>query len=180
MEAEYALRRTMLTTRLNATLQSFSWSERAKSMPKYVAEAISTSSFNHSKFSHITAADVLAARKDLLKQKKISSQPPDTRSSNPLTKIKVGRVPDRGGRPSEQAAPPPEMPSWQQRQGQAHDTKNFRGQGGGHRGHGGHKGYDRGGGGTGWSILFYLILTGWYDKYNICMKKKCCRYIFST
>ena len=28
LEAEYALRRTMLITRLNATLQSFAWSEK--------------------------------------------------------------------------------------------------------------------------------------------------------
>ena len=96
MEGEYALRRTMLSTRLSATLQSFSWSERAKNMPRYVAEAISSTSFATSKFSHINAADVLAARRDLLKIKKISSEAPDTRSSNPLTKVKVGRVPDRG------------------------------------------------------------------------------------
>ena len=65
----------MLTTRLSATLQSFSWSERAKTMPRYVAEAIASTSYSTSKFSNITAADVLVSRKDLLKLKKISSEP---------------------------------------------------------------------------------------------------------
>ena len=106
-------------------------------MPKQVAETLSMSNFN--KFSCVTVGDILAARQDLLLINKISSQPPDTRTSQPLTKIKVGRVPDRGGRASEMAAPPPEMPSWQQRTGQAHDTsRNYSGQG--HRQGGGHGG----------------------------------------
>lgn len=154
LESEYALRRTMLLTRLNATLQSFSWSERAKDMPCHVADAISTTNFSHSKFSNINVADALAARQDLLLLSKIASDPPETRSSNPLTKVKVGRVPDRGGRPSEMAAPPPEMPSWQQRSGQSHDPKGFQGnRGGHHRGgghHGGNKNRQRGVQGAGW------------------------------
>jgi len=143
LEAEYALRRTMLITRLNATLQSFAWSDRAKVMPKHIAEAISMNRFNQSKFSHITVADALAARKDLLKLKKISSSAPETRNDkNSLTKVKVGRVPDRGGRPAEMATPPPEMPSWQQRSGQSHASTNYnknqRGGGGGGGGGGSH------------------------------------------
>ena len=157
LEAEYALRRTMLITRLSATLQSFAWSDKlGQSMPNPVAESLSTSSFN--KFSNIAVADVLAARKDLLLISKISSQPPESRSSKSMTKVKVGRVPDRGGRANEMAAPPPEMPSWQQRSGQAHNANsNFssgqprrpdrqQGGGGGHRNH--HK--NRGVQGAGW------------------------------
>jgi protein FAM98B len=100
---------------------------------------------NQSPFSNISVADMLAARTDLTVIKKVSSDPPDTRTANPLTKIKVGRVPDRGGRPSETAAPPKEMPSWQQRTGQAHDPRNPGGNRGGHRGGGG----QHGGGGEG-------------------------------
>ena len=107
-------------------------------MPKHIAEAIAMNKFNQSKFSHITVADAMAARKDLLKLKKISSNAPDTRSTeNSLTKVKVGRVPDRGGRPAEMAAPPPEMPSWQQRSGQgghAQHAARQQGRGGGGRG----------------------------------------------
>ena len=88
--------------------------------------------FNQSKFSHITVADALAARKDLLKLKKISSSAPETRNDkNSLTKVKVGRVPDRGGRPAEMAIPPPEMPSWQQRSGQSHASTTYKHQRGG-------------------------------------------------
>lgn len=51
--------------------------------------------------------------------------------------VLMGVVPDRGGRPSEIEAPPPEMPPWQKRQ-----------DGGG--GWGGHRGGGRGGGGGRW------------------------------
>lgn len=68
-----------------------------------------------------------------------------------MTKVKIGRVPDRGGRPSEQAPPPPEMPSWQQRTGPQHGQQGGSGQGGlpffgggnqsgGNRGGGSHQG----------------------------------------
>jgi hypothetical protein len=43
-------------------------------------------------------ADILAARTSLAVVGKVSSEPPVTRSANPLTKVKVGPVPDRGGR----------------------------------------------------------------------------------
>ena len=64
--------------------------------------------------------------------KKISSSAPETRNDkNSLTKVKVGRVPDRGGRPAEMATPPPEMPSWQQRSGQSHASTTYKHQRGG-------------------------------------------------
>ena len=72
----------------------------------------------NSAFTNVSVADVLAARKDLTIINKVSSVPPATRGTakadnyGQLTKVKIGRVPDRGGRPSEQAPPPPEMPSW--------------------------------------------------------------------
>ena len=63
----------------------------------------------------------------------------------------MGRVPDRGGRPSEIDAPPPEMPRWQERKeggrgggghGGGRGGGNWRGGGGGwnHGGHGGKRG----------------------------------------
>ena len=107
----------------------------------------------------------MAARTDLLSIRKVSSVPPATRgiakaaNYGQLTKVKIGKVPDRGGRPSEQAPPPPEMPSWQQRTGPQHGQQGGGGQGGlhffggaqggsGNRG-GGHNqggGYNQGGG----------------------------------
>ena len=83
-------------------------------------------------------ADILAARKDLTTISKVSSVPPATRGLattkefGQLTKVKIGRVPDRGGRPSEQAPPPPEMPSWQQRTAPPSGGQRGGGQGGLH------------------------------------------------
>lgn len=54
--------------------------------------------------------------------------------------LMYGKVPDRGGRPSEIEPPPPEMPPWQQRSG---------GGGGGH-GRGGGPQAPRQGGKGGW------------------------------
>lgn len=157
LQAEYTLRRTMLITRLSATLQSFSWSDRMKhQMPPDICEAIAMR--NLEAVSSVSLPDLLVARTDLLAIGKVSSKPPDARSNHPLTKVKVGRVPDRGGRPSEQAAPPPEMPSWQQRSGQVHDSRGFRGgRGGGGSHHGGGGGYDKNRGvqGAGWKRSRY-------------------------
>lgn len=155
LEQEFALRRSMLITRFSATMDSFLWSERAKGQNQdVIGNFLADFDKNNLVKSHnaqIGVSDLLAARSDILEIQKVSSTPPESRIDNALTKIKVGRVPDRGGRPSEQAAPPPEMPSWQQRSGQPHSA---RGGGGGHRGGGGHGGgrhnKHRGVQGAGW------------------------------
>lgn len=58
-------------------------------------------------------ADFLAARKDLAIMEKTSSAAFRRATKSHLNDVVIGSVPDRGGRPSEQQAPPPEMPSWQ-------------------------------------------------------------------
>ena len=113
----------------------------------------------HSAFTNTSVADVLAARKDLLTIRKVSSVPPATRGLvkadkyGQLTKVKIGKVPDRGGRPSEQAPPPPEMPSWQQRSGPQHGQQGGGSQGGLHFFGGGQSGsrggHQQGGGNRG-------------------------------
>ena len=45
IESEYAMRRTMLITRLQATVQSFTWSDRAKNMSKSALEAAEMNDF---------------------------------------------------------------------------------------------------------------------------------------
>ena len=106
-----------------------------------------------SAFTNVSVADVLAARKDLTIIRKVSSVPPATRglvkadNYGQLTKVKIGKVPDRGGRPSEQAPPPPEMPSWQQRSGPQHGQQRGGGQGGLHFFGGGQGGSGGRGGG---------------------------------
>ncbi|XP_075783156.1 protein FAM98B isoform X1 [Pelodiscus sinensis] len=90
--SEYECRRRMLMKRLDVTVQSFGWSDRAK--------------------------------------------------------VLMGRVPDRGGRPTEIEPPPPEMPPWQKRQ-EGGGRGSWGGGGGGRGGWGG--GGGRGGGGGGFS-----------------------------
>ena len=98
LEREYAMRRTMLMTRLNATLQSFTWKDR-KLSPEML-DVVSMRVFQGRAFTNVTAADVLAARRDQTILTKVSSVPPATRQdkgSTALTKVKIGQVPDRGG-----------------------------------------------------------------------------------
>merc|ERR1711902_167936 len=124
-----------------------------------MGEAAEMKEFKTSAFTNVSVADILAARTDLLTIRKVSSVPPATRgiakadNYGQLTKVKIGKVPDRGGRPSEQAPPPPEMPSWQQRTGPQHGQQAGGGQGGLHffgggQGNSGNRGGGHQGGGN--------------------------------
>uniref|UniRef100_A0A8D0HSZ9 Family with sequence similarity 98 member B n=1 Tax=Sphenodon punctatus TaxID=8508 RepID=A0A8D0HSZ9_SPHPU len=110
--SEYECRRRMLIKRLDVTVQSFGWSDRAKVsmfyhlLPRYVLTPKST----------ITLAHLLAAREDLSKIIRTSSGSTRENTACAVNKVLMGRVPDRGGRPSEIEPPPPEMPPWQKRQ----------------------------------------------------------------
>ncbi|KAF0044158.1 hypothetical protein F2P81_003316 [Scophthalmus maximus] len=61
-------------------------------------------------------AKLLAAREDICNVVKTSSGSIREKTACAVNKVRMGRVPDRGGRPSEIDAPPPEMPPWQKRQ----------------------------------------------------------------
>ncbi|XP_034418925.1 protein FAM98B isoform X2 [Cyclopterus lumpus] len=88
----------------------------------------------------VDMAELLAAREDICNMVKTSSGSSREKTACAVNKILMGRVPDRGGRPSEIEAPRPEMPPWQKRQDG--------GRGGGGRGAGGWGGgSSRGGGG---------------------------------
>ena len=98
LEREYAMRRTMLMTRLKATLQSFLWKDQKGGFTPALKNVVSMQDFQNRVFTNVTAADVLAARRDMTVLTKVSSVPPSTRDQQgSLTKIKIGRVPDRGG-----------------------------------------------------------------------------------
>lgn len=96
----------------------------------------------------VRVSDLLRARKDLSFFDKATSKATKT----PLHRVVIGQVPDRGGRASEQSAPPPEMPSWQKRKP---DSGGYRGRGAAgpnpSRGGGGRVqgGWNQGGGGWG-------------------------------
>ncbi|XP_070612638.1 protein FAM98B isoform X1 [Erythrolamprus reginae] len=167
---EYECRRRMLMKRLDVTVQSFGWSDRAKVKTDDIARIYQPKRYGLSSKSTISIAHLLAAREDLSKIIRTSSGSTREKTICAINKVLMGRVPDRGGRPTEIEPPPPEMPPWQKRQdgggrggrgGWGGDGG--RGRGGGNRGGGGWGGEGgwggggwggggggRGGGGSGW------------------------------
>ncbi|XP_048125005.1 protein FAM98A [Alosa alosa] len=168
---EYDVRRKMLLKRLDVTVQSFGWSERAKTHSEKLAKVYQPLRAALNAKTVVSVAHLYAARIDLSKIMRTSSGRIREKTACAINKILMGRVPDRGGRPYEIEPPPPEMPSWQKRQdgpsggfgGGQHYGGGGRGGGGGGRGgydqhsHGGRGGggyeqrggYDRGGRGGG-------------------------------
>ncbi|XP_069575674.1 protein FAM98A [Brachyistius frenatus] len=155
---EYEVRRKMLLKRLDVTVQSFGWSDRAKTHAEKLAKVYQPLRSALGAKSKISAAHLLAARQDFSKILRTSSGKIREKTACAINKVLMGRVPDRGGRPCEIEPPPPEMPSWQKRQdapqGGGHYGGGGHGGGGGRGGYdhysqGGRGGYERGGGGGG-------------------------------
>ncbi|XP_068183593.1 protein FAM98A [Antennarius striatus] len=131
---EYEVRRKMLLKRLDVTVQSFGWSDKAKAYADKLAKVYQPLRSTLYAKSKISVAHLLAVRQDFSKILRTSSGKIREKTACAINKVLMGRVPDRGGRPCEIEAPPPEMPSWQKRQ----DAP----QGGGHYGGGGRGGHD--------------------------------------
>ncbi|XP_024124522.1 protein FAM98B [Oryzias melastigma] len=152
LSSEYESRRRMLIKRLDVTVQSFGWSDRAKVKVDSMASAYQPKRHTLRPESSVDMADLLAAREDLCNVVKTSSGSSRRKTSCAVNKVLMGRVPDRGGRPAEITPPPPEMPPWQKRQdggrgGGWGQGGRGGGWGGGWRGgHGGHGGYGGHGG----------------------------------
>ncbi|XP_026135873.1 protein FAM98A [Carassius auratus] len=146
---EYEVRRKMLLKRLDVTVQSFGWSERAKTHVERVSKVYQPLRVVLATKSRVSVAHLFAAREDLSKILRTSSGRIREKTACAINKVLMGRVPDRGGRPNEIEAPPPEMPSWQKRQdgpqGGGGGQYYSGGGGGGGRG-GGRGGYDQQGG----------------------------------
>lgn len=115
LNEEFNIRRSMLLTRLDVTVQSFQWPDRLKNKKKDLENIYSTKLDFIKKLPNFSMADFLLAREDLTIFEKTSSTLALQNTNSSVNKVIIGQVPDRGGRPSEQQAPPPEMPSWQQR-----------------------------------------------------------------
>ncbi|XP_068597310.1 protein FAM98A [Brachionichthys hirsutus] len=113
---EYEVRRKMLLKRLDVTVQSFGWSDRAKTYANKVAKVYQPLRSALGAKSKISVAHLLAARQDFSKILRTSSGKMREKTACAINKVLMGRVPDRGGRPCEIEPPPPEMPSWQKRQ----------------------------------------------------------------
>jgi hypothetical protein len=120
LDQEYNLRRKMLLTRLDVTIQSFKWSERIKGKEKDINEKYGYKSQNLDKLvkgEHRTdIVALLASRDKLAVIEKTSSANVRRNTKSKIQRHIIGRVPDRGGRALEDQKPPPEMPSWQKRQ----------------------------------------------------------------
>ncbi|XP_026195397.1 protein FAM98B [Anabas testudineus] len=148
LSSEYECRRRMLIKRLDVTVQSFGWSDRAKVKVDSMARAYQPKRHSLKPQSTVDMGDLLAAREDICNVVKTSSGSSRENTACAVNKILMGRVPDRGGRPSEIEAPPPEMPPWQKRQDGGGGWGGRSGGGGG--GRGGGWGQGGGGGGGGW------------------------------
>uniref|UniRef100_A0A1A8HWL1 Family with sequence similarity 98, member A n=3 Tax=Nothobranchius kuhntae TaxID=321403 RepID=A0A1A8HWL1_NOTKU len=150
---EYEVRRKMLLKRLDVTVQSFSWSDRAKTRSEKLGRVYQPLRSALGARSKVSVAHLLAARQDFSKILRTSSGKIREKTACAINKVLMGRVPDRGGRPCEIEPPPPEMPSWQKRQDAPQGGGHYSGGHGGSRGgydnysQGGRGGYERGGGG---------------------------------
>lgn len=122
LDIEYDLRRNMLMTRLDVTIQSFQWSDVAKNKGHIIAESYSNKRqeldhiINRSKMTDIV--ELLAARTDILHVEKTSSANVRKNTHSDIHKHIIGMVPDRGGRANEHQPPTPEMPAWQKNRNQ--------------------------------------------------------------
>lgn len=115
LNEEFNIRRSMLLTRLDVTVQSFKWPDRLKNKKHELDEIYQAKLNLINKLPSFSTSDFLSAREDLAIVEKTSSTLAVQNTNSSINKVMIGQVPDRGGRPNEQQAPPPEMPSWQQR-----------------------------------------------------------------
>lgn len=145
---EYEVRRKLLIKRLDVTVQSFGWSDRAKSQTDKLAKVYQPKRSLLSPKGKVSVAHLLAARQDLSKILRTSSGSIREKTACAINKVLMGRVPDRGGRPNEIEPPPPEMPPWQKRQDGPQQQAGGRGGGRGgyeHSSYGGRGGHEQGG-----------------------------------
>ncbi|CAL8094101.1 unnamed protein product [Calicophoron daubneyi] len=139
-QQEYSSREATMLKRLDVTVQSFKWSDKAKSQLEQISAVYNPIRANMAGPVYPGIPEVLAVRDNMiLRIEKTSGASARRYTSCELNKLLIGKVPDRGGRAWELEPPPPEMPSFKQRQPD-------RGRGGGF---GGMPDGGRGGGGFG-------------------------------
>lgn len=150
LDNEYDLRRRMLLTRLDVTIQSFKWSTRVKGkdgqMNERYAEKRKLLDSLQTGGKDTDLAALLGARMIMAIIEKTSSASVRRNTKSKIQRHIIGRVPDRGGRAYEHKPPPLEMPSWQTQR-----STGGPGGGGQRGGFGGGRGgqQNRGGGGGG-------------------------------
>ncbi|GIY99601.1 protein FAM98A [Caerostris extrusa] len=110
---EYKTRRNLLLTRLDVTIQSFLWTDRLKNKSEEVTNNYKKTRSRIIDDPSVKISDILSATADLAAIEKTSSASVRKNTKSAVNKVIISAVPDRGGRPEEQQAPPPEVPSWQ-------------------------------------------------------------------
>nr|SVE88657.1 EOG090X06T3 [Daphnia sinensis] len=131
LNKDYKLRREMLLTRLDVTVLSFTWSPNVKSKMDEVSAVYQPLRSSMQAEPKVTISRLLSAREDVAFEQKTSSASVREKTKTPLQRMLIGAVPDRGGRPTEQRRPPPEMPGWQKRKPDGGGRGGYRGGGGG-------------------------------------------------
>lgn len=111
---DYRCRREMMIKRFQVTLESFAWGDKQKERREALDTVPPLSSLAGS--SRVSPSLLIAARTD-----QSFIEPIKAGTSTPVYKMKMGAVPDRGGRPGEIEAP---MPEWR--------DQRAKGRGGGH------------------------------------------------
>ncbi|KAJ3613229.1 hypothetical protein NHX12_019479 [Muraenolepis orangiensis] len=113
LTSEYECRRRMLIKRLDVTVQSFGWSDRAKAGLRHPVSSGSTDcrtakvdsmarAYQPRRHSlrpqpSVGVAELLAAREDLCNVVRTSSGASTAHTACDVNKVLMGRVPDRGG-----------------------------------------------------------------------------------
>lgn len=115
LNEEYKVRREMLLKRLDVTIQSFKWSDKAKSNDNQIAAVYQPIRRLLNSKTNVGVPEILSARDDLTRLQKVTSGEARERSKCAINKVLIGKVPDRGGRAWELEPPPPEMPSFMKR-----------------------------------------------------------------
>ncbi|XP_050921336.1 protein FAM98B [Lates calcarifer] len=118
LSKDYHCRRQMMIKRFQVTLESFAWGEKQKERSAVLASVPPLASFACS--SRVSPSLLLAARED-----QSFIEPIKAGTGTAVYKIRMGSVPDRGGRPGEIEPP---MPMWGERRTQG----NRSGRGSGH------------------------------------------------
>lgn len=111
---EYTVRRKLLLTRLEVTVQSFKWGEGSKGKETKLINAYLPHRKHLKDEPSIKLSDVIAARENLLVVEKTSSANAVKNTKSSVNRVLIPAMPDRGGRPKEQR-PPMEMPNWKKR-----------------------------------------------------------------
>ncbi|GFQ64706.1 protein FAM98A, partial [Trichonephila clavata] len=134
---EYKVRRELLLSRLDVTIQSFKWGEGSKGKETEIKNVFVPKRMNLKKNPAVKVSDVVAARESIFHIEKTSNDELVKNTKSSVNRILIPSVPDRGGRPKEQR-PPVEMPGWSKRSGGG-GKGDYRGGGRGGGRHGGQK-----------------------------------------